>query len=262
MIKRWLRSIEQVLFPAKCLGCGRLFVDDTETIGSLGDQAPSGDLNFACAMARYYCSGCRVRWTKVASPMCTRCGLVFVSRSGEDHLCGRCLEHPGTFSKARAAGIYDQSLRTAIQELKFKRCTTLAKPLGQLLFQTFEQQWGPGEIDLITPVPLHRRRFRERGFNQAYLLIRRWQLPDDVVIVRDLLIRSRETAPQTGLDRRQRRINLKNAFSMKRDGQTKGKRVLLIDDVLTTGATVDACARALIKDGAHRVDVLTLARAV
>jgi len=194
--------------------------------------------------------------------LCSRCGLVFKSRQGEDHLCGRCLDRPGAFSRARAAGIYDQSLRMAIHALKFKGWVGLAGPLGGLLLDTFRRYWASGDIDVVAPVPLHRRRFHRRGFNQAHLLVRRWRLPGETVVVRDLLVRTRATAPQTGLDRRQRRTNLENAFSVSRPGQITGKRVLLVDDVLTTGATVNACATALIRDGAGRVDVLTLARAL
>ena len=197
----------------------------------------------------------------MASPLCSRCGMVFKSREGEDHLCGRCLEHPGVFTRARAAGIYDHTLRIAIHALKFKGRVHLAAPLGELLFDTFQQYWSAADIDVVAPVPLHRNRFRRRGFNQAYLLVRRWRLPAGTDIVRDLLVRNRATPPQTGLDRRQRRMNIKNAFSVRRPGRITGKRVLLVDDVLTTGATVNACAGILIQDGAARVDVLTLARA-
>ena len=114
----------------------------------------------------------------------------------------------------------------------------------------------------MSPVPLYRHRLRKRGFNQAYLLMKRWTHPDGTFIVRDLLVRTRATAPQTGLDRRQRWNNIKNAFVVRRPGQVTGKRILLVDDVLTTGATANACTHALIRDGAERVDVLTLARAL
>jgi ComF family protein len=166
------------------------------------------------------------------------------------------------FTRARAAGIYDQTLRNAIHALKFKGRVRLAVPLGALLFDTFQHYWATGDIDVVAPVPLHRLRFRRRGFNQAYLLVRHWVLPGETAVIRDLLVRHRSTAPQTGLDRHQRRMNIKNAFSAGHPGQSAGKRVLLVDDVLTTGATVDACAGVLIKDGAKRVDVLTLARAL
>ena len=256
VLQRLLHGMGDALFPAKCLGCGRLFQHDRET------PPTAHPIDFSAAMAPHFCLRCRGRWTAVASPMCSRCGLVFKSREGEDHLCGRCLDRPGAFTRARAAGIYDNTLKAAIHALKFKDKVSLANPLGRVLFDTFLQYWTVGEIDVVAPVPLHRQRFRQRGFNQAYLLVRRWALPEETVIIRDLLVRTRATAPQTGLDRQQRRINIRNAFSVNRRCQTAGKRVLLVDDVLTTGATVDACSNALMRDGAERVDVLTLARAL
>lgn len=252
--RRWLASLVDAIFPGKCLGCGLLF--QRETI----KRPETTDL--ATALAPYFCPHCRRQYTAVSSPLCSRCGVVFKSREGSDHLCGRCLETPGAYTRARAVGIYDQSLRSAIQALKFNAVVQLAAPLGCLLHQTYRQYWHPGDIDLIVPVPLHHRRLRRRGFNQSYLLIAGWQRSDDAVIVRDFLGRHQATPPQTGLDRRQRQINIRRAFSVRRPGQSAGRRVLLVDDVLTTGATADACARTLIKDGAIQVDVLTLARAV
>jgi ComF family protein len=256
-LKRLLHGMGDALFPANCLGCGQLFQHDA---GNLPTAHPTG---FSHAMAPFFCGHCRDQWTAVTSPLCSRCGLIFKSREGEDHLCGRCLDRPGAYTRARAAGIYDHSLKAAIHALKFKDKVSLANPLGALLFSTFRRHWTDGDIDVVAPVPLHRHRFRRRGFNQAYLLVRRWALPPgETVVIRDLLVRTRATAPQTGLDRRQRRINIRNAFSVSRRGQSAGRRVLLVDDVLTTGATADACADALIRDGARRVDVLTLARAL
>jgi ComF family protein len=252
--QRWLTSLAEALFPGKCVGCGHLF---HQSMAGWSDAA-----DFTAALAPYFCPHCRRQWTALASPLCRRCGMVFKSREGEDHLCGRCLDRPGAFAKARAAGVYDQSLRCAIQALKFNSMVQLADPLGRQLFNTFRQYWSIGDIDLIAPVPLHQQRFRRRGFNQAYLLIAGWRLSGETVIVRDLLVRHRATTPQAGLDRRQRRSNIKNAFAVRHPGQSTGRRVLLVDDVLTTGATADACARALLRDGAARVDVLTLARAL
>ena len=263
VLRRLLDCMADALFPARCLGCGRLFHHAAAAWPETApEDNPSRARDFAPAMALYFCARCRNQWTAVESPLCPRCGLVFKSRAGEDHLCGRCLDRPGAFSRARAAGIYNGSLRVAVHALKFKGAVHLAAPLGALLYDTFRRHWTVGEIDVIAPVPLHRQRFRRRGFNQAYLLMRRWALPNETIIVRDLLLRTRATAPQTGLDRRQRRINIKNAFTVHRPDRCTGRRVLLVDDVLTTGATVEACAAALIRDGASRVDVLTLARAL
>lgn len=256
LVEPLLAAIANALFPARCLGCGQLFRRQARVQGN-GIEAADADF----ALAGHFCPTCSRQWTAVTSPYCSRCGMVFESRVGPDHFCGRCLERPGAYTRARAAGVYDGSLRMAIQALKFKGHTRLAKPLGRLLYGACRQYWTLGDIDLIAPVPLHRRRFRRRGFNQAFLLVKDWPLSGRPVVARDLLTRNRATPPQTGLDRRQRRINIKNAFCVSRPGESAGKHILLVDDVLTTGATAEACAAALLKDGARQVDVLTLARA-
>ena len=258
-VRRVLAALTDALFPHRCMGCGRLF--DHREREFAADRPLAGEADFAAVMIPHFCSTCRRQWLPVASPLCSRCGVMFVSRAGGDHLCGQCLEHGAKgFTRARAAGVYDQSLRLAIQALKFRGAVQLADPLGRLLFAAFRRHWPAGDVDVVAPVPLHRRRLRERGFNQAWLLLRCWPAVDGSAVVRDLLQRHRATAPQSGLDRRARRMNIRNAFSMARAGQSAGKRVLLVDDVLTTGATVNACADVLLRDGAARVDVLTVAR--
>ena len=261
VLERLLHDWSAVLFPARCLDCNGLFLrrDDPAptAVAAADDAAP----DFGAAMGGFFCLRCRERWTQAASPLCTRCGLVFKSRFGGDHLCGRCLDRPGCFAKARAAGIYDHSLRTAIHALKFGGRTALARPLGEVLWQAYRRHWPEGDIDVIAPVPLHRRRLRQRGFNQAYLLLGAWRPPAGTVIDRGLLSRTRDTLPQTGLDRDQRRRNIGRAFALGTPERAAGRRVLLVDDVLTTGATADACADVLLRGGAVRVDVLTLARA-
>ena len=254
--QRLRKGLVHALFPVKCVACGRLFHPDERFCGSGRERAePNADL------AAYFCPhGCG-RWTPVESPMCVRCGRVFTSREGADHWCGRCLAQPGAYTRARAVGLYDGSLRDAIHNLKFNGQTRLAAPLGRLLWAAYRQHWQDGEIDVVAPVPLHPRRFRRRGFNQAYLLIHAWDLPVETTIVRDLLARRRDTAHQTGLDRRQRYRNVKHAIAVNRSDVSAGKQVLLVDDVLTTGATAEACAAVLLQDGARRVDVLTVARA-
>ena len=173
------------------------------------------------------------------------------------------------FRKARSVGVYDKTLMSLVHAFKYGKKIQLADPLGRMLFKTFLCHWGKDEVDLVMPVPLHPERLRERGFNQAFLLVRNWPLPERkgnpaksfVEINPDTLTRIKRTHPQTGLNRRGRSENIKNAFHVKDADKIKGRRILLVDDVLTTGATIRECARVLKKEGAIKIDVLTLARA-
>jgi ComF family protein len=279
IIRTWLpqilSAVKEALFPAKCLSCGLFFHPATDRSGRpgryLGDpSAPTGSKHeiFKWAMAPFVCPACSDHFSPVGSPLCSRCGLMFKSRAGDDHHCGECLDAPKRFRMARAFGVYDQTLMESIHRFKFKGKVQLARPLGALMLAALLIHWGDDPPDLAVPVPLHAGRFRERGFNQAFLLIRDWQrtaaqwpvpLPN-IGIEREVLVRTRRTGPQTGLGRRARLQNIKNAFAVSDETRVFQKKILLVDDVYTTGATVDECAGALLKAGAERVDVLTLAR--
>ena len=157
-----------------------------------------------------------------------------------------------------------------VLNLKYHGKIQLAKPLGKLLLVAFLQHWDADDVDIVIPVPLFKKRFKQRGFNQTFVLIKNWvdlakELSADLTglhIERQALMRIRPTATQTGLGRKERMNNIRNAFSVPESHKIVGKRVLLVDDVYTTGATVDECSRVLIKHGAACVDVLTLARAM
>ena len=220
-------------------------------------------------MGPWFCPECRegLRW--VTSPFCTCCGRLFASRAGRNHLCGACSRKSPPFEQARACGIYEGSLKNVIQRYKYSGQVRWADPLGLLLYLSARHTGMVEACDAIVPVPLHPSRLRERGFNQALLLLRRWsqfranltpgkKLPP---IMPEVLIRRRPTIPQTGLPLKERSANLKGAFELA-DTQRflAGKKVLLIDDVFTTGATVTACVRVLKAQGrAAGVSVLTLA---
>ena len=143
----------------------------------------------------------------------------------------------------------------AIRRLKYDRATALAAPLGGILLQTFEAAGMESEVDAIAPVPIHWRRQFERGFNQAELLVE--ALPRGMVR-KSLLRRKRYTRPQVGLSVTERRTNLRDAFAA--SVQVRGLRILLVDDVITSGSTARACAEALLAAGAAKVGVLTLAK--
>ena len=169
------------------------------------------------------------------------------------NVCGQCLKKTPPFSTVINYGLYEGVLAEAINQLKFHGVKRLSKPLGGLL-----QSLNLPRTDYIIPVPLSLRSLRERGFNQSLLIARVISKSVKVPLAIDTLLKKKETPPQIGLSARERLSNLKNAFEVK--GYIKGLRLLLIDDVMTTGATVTECSKQLIKAGAEDVIVLTLAR--
>jgi ComF family protein len=174
--------------------------------------------------------------------------------------CGACRRHPPVYAYSRAAVRYEDLAREALHAFKFGGHRALAAPLGDLLIETVEGRLPAGLPDLLVPVPLHPRRERERGFNQSQLLARRvgraWGRP----VRDDVLVRAVATPSQTTLDRAARRANVRRAFRLRRPEAVAGRHVLLVDDILTTGATVSECARCLEEAGPRTVGILTVAR--
>lgn len=271
MLKSLLRTIAAFLYPDTCLACGAVFQPDTHNPPYQRPIEPWAEIDalaFQRLAAPYLCPACNTGFTPVSTPTCIICGTPFSIDSGGDHACEACLRNPPMFKTARSAGMYDDGLMALIHSLKYNRNIQAAKPLGRLLFSALVRFFSDHDIDVAVPVPLHPRRFRARGFNQAYLLMRRWPDRDapgypagaNVPIDKTLLERSRNTTPQTGLDRNNRLTNIRDAFSLKNPSRAAGKRILVVDDVMTTGATVNECARVLLAAGAAEVNVLTLAR--
>ncbi len=204
----------------------------------------------------HICPSCRDRLPLVSSPLCSLCGIPFAGTGG-DHRCGSCLTHPPHFDSARAHFLYEGAIRDLIHSFKYNRLTHLRYPLALLTLEGMSEFCDP---HLIVPVPLHRSRLRQRGFNQAVLLgrvlSRRLSLP----MLPDALVRTRQTEPQIELSAAERRVNVKGAFSVKRPDHVAGKRILLLDDVMTTGSTMDECAKELKKAGAEVVIATAIAR--
>jgi ComF family protein len=227
-------------FPQYCEGCGQ----------SSGSYA--------------LCESCRALVTAPSSPLCTICGLPF-GGSGEDHLCGRCLSQRPHFAHARACTTYDRlaqqeaPVTRLLHRFKYTPDVTLAPTLGSLLASC---SFLPGPHNVVIPVPLHPQRLRWRGFNQALLLARSLGQHRSVRVEPFALKRTRSTPPQVGLNVRERHRNIAGAFAVRDPDAVRGLSVLLVDDVYTTGATVNECARVLRRAGARRVEVIVLARAV
>ncbi|MDY6822639.1 MAG: ComF family protein [Thermodesulfobacteriota bacterium] len=262
IVSRMMEAVTDAVYPPQCAVCGGL------NMGKGADPADSIHAFPAAFLHPFVCTYCDGAFTPVQSPMCTVCGRMFETEDAEDHVCGDCIQNPRRFSVARAGGIYADTLMVLIHQFKYNGKTGLARPLGELLFSVFLNWYDPGDVDVIVPVPLHHHKFRQRGFNQSYLLLREWgrsvtaadARPAGEKICRDAMVRRRKTRSQTTLSKKERRTNVKGAFGLKQPERIKGKRVVLVDDVYTTGATVNECAKTLLAGGAARVDVLTLAR--
>jgi ComF family protein len=205
------------------------------------------------------CSECLQDLTPLeAEYFCVRCHTPFLNRFplDEQGCCALCRSGLRGFDAAYSFGAYEGKLRELIHLLKYSGIRTLAKPLGRCLSLAFPLDQP---FDLVAPMPLHWLRLWRRGFNQAQLLAkevsRRTGIPFG-----DVIRRTRPTTPQTGLTHARRRVNVAGAFSVKQGKQVAGLRILLVDDVMTTGTTASECARALKKAGAKYVALLTLAR--
>jgi ComF family protein len=223
------RTLLDVLYPPRCVGCGQV--------------------------GTFFCTACRDAVSLVCPPVCPLCG----QPQELDELCHKCAQAPPAIDGIRSAARFEGPLRQAIHQFKYAYTRDLAVPLGELLFVGW-RTYSP-EADVIVPVPLHARREKERGYNQSELLAAQLGQSAGIPVLCRALCRVRYTASQARLDEEARRHNVRQAFACE-DGQMRGKRVLLIDDVCTTGATLEACSAALKAGGARSVLGLTVARAV
>ncbi len=181
---------------------------------------------------------------------------------GYEALCGECLNERPSYARARAVFRYDEHSRALVTKLKYADQTQLASIYGVWLARFGKDLMAASEV--IVPVPLHYWRFVGRRYNQSALLARSLHKKSGLPFIPDGLQRTRATQPQPGLTYRQRQDNVKGAFSIhpKRADALKGKSILLVDDVMTTSATIGECAKTLLKAGAMQVNVLTLARKI
>lgn len=207
----------------------------------------------------HICPACRDNLPLALSPLCPVCGIPFIG-TGEDHRCGACLANPPHFDTARAPFLYEGPIRDLIHSFKYSQKTHLRNPLALLTLEEAGVFLLDRKPHLIVPVPLHRSRLRQRGFNQAVLLGRVLSHHLSLPMLTDALVRTRPTEPQIALSAAERRTNVKGAFAIHKAARIVGKRILLLDDVMTTGSTMDECAKELKKAGADTVIAVTIAR--
>jgi len=238
MLKLFSDSFQELIFPSFCLECEQ--------------RLPCRDLPLLC-------NDCLANIEYINSPSCTCCGIPF--QAGHNHLCSLCMKKNFAFDLARAAVYYQEPIAKLISSLKFNGILTGLATLAQLA-RSAPKISDLSEPDIILPVPLHIKRLRERKFNQALVIAQTCFPASKHKICGDNLLRHRATSPQTTLSGTKRRKNLTGAFSLRNQEVVKDKTVLLIDDVFTTGSTVNECAKVLKKAGAKRIEVFTLARAL
>jgi len=229
LAQRIKAGILDLLFPPRCVGC--------RTVGE------------------WLCPRCRAQIEFIHPPICPRCGRPVLHRP---HLCAVCRRAPPPLDGIRAVAYLEGVLREAIHRFKYENLQALALPLGRFLAEYLARHPLPAEV--VVPVPLHPNREAERGYNQSALLARQLVQQVHLPMVEDSLQRVRETLPQVGLNVQERRENVRHAFLCV-DERLRGKQVLLIDDVCTTGATLEACSTALRDRGVRSVWGLVLARA-
>jgi ComF family protein len=212
-----------------------------------------------------FCFDCWQSLTFLGDPCCARCGLPFAY--GDSGLeCGRCLAEPPPFDRLRAAVAYGETARTVVLKLKYSGRPGLAETLARFMLRHLpDLTAGAGEGEpLLVPVPLHRWRIWKRGYNQAALIASALARREGIAFAPDILRRKRATPPLKGLGRRERALTVRGAFEISEEGRKMlaGRRVILVDDVFTSGATASACAKILKRAGAASVAILCWARVV
>jgi ComF family protein len=221
-------------------------------------NAPLGDSGVP-----FLCSSCWKDFALISGPVCPGCGRPFESpealNHAPEHECGACRLNPPVFDQALSVGYFEGPLREAIHQFKYRPCRSLGRPLGEWMSEKVRVM---ADIDMVMPVPLHVKRLRQRGFNQALLLAHRMSATHRIPLSYDNLYRSRQTRPQVELTGEERVRNVAGAFALRRPAEVVSRKIVLIDDVFTTGATMNECAAVLKAAGAEQVIACTLARAV
>lgn len=234
------KLIELLLYPSFCRLCA-------EPLDEPGEKV--------------VCRTCLAKLSPRGGPSCPLCGR-FHDGEGEGHICSRCLERAPAFSLHRSCGAYSGTLKDVILLFKYRKYAPLSRPLAEFAERCLisDQRLWAG-VDFLMPVPLHPARKRERGFNQSRLLARDLGRLRGMTVLEGCLVKAKNVPPQAGLRAAEREDNVKKAYAVRRRRKVRGKTLILIDDVSTTGATLRECARVLVEAGAKDVRAVTLARA-
>lgn len=215
----------------------------------------------ATAKEGYVCKRCRSDIKYIEPPFCERCGKPYDGSITVKFICSDCKSSKIYFDRARSAVGYDGIVKKALHLYKYRSALWIEPMLAQILTTTMQKDLDSSKWDSIIPVPLHFVKFNERGFNQSERLSKSISKVTAIPVNKNVLKRIKYTETQTALDKTKRSENVKNAFLVKdNSGWMNGKKIILVDDVMTTGATVNECARMLRRAGVAKIDVWTFAR--
>jgi ComF family protein len=224
---------------------------------------PTPELCPVCRQEKSYHRGigknCLQKIALVAPPICTQCGRPQRLEVYFQQLCKQCRETRYYFSEARAVAVYESSLREILAELKYRYRPELGEVLGKLLVEWVKLHRNFQDFKLIIPIPINDQKLEQRGYNQAELLAKPLQRYLGIPLANDIMVREKITESQNALCKEERFRNMQGAFRVVTAGRLAGAKVLLIDDILTTGATASEAARVLLRAGALEVKVLTVA---
>ncbi len=238
-LKLFFQSLVDLLYPQHCLICSEAIIDSS------------------------YESACKACLEKICinvSPLCNKCGFPLKGVSAKNGSCSKCRNKLYYFDRALSVSEYSGITKKCIQLLKYKRKLKIGKNLSRIMLEFLKAHFNIASIDLITAVPLHKTKLKERGFNQSELFADFIRLNLNLPASFNNLRRVRNTLSQYQLSLEKRQLNIKDAFDCNDKSFFKNKSVLIVDDIFTTGATLNECSRVLKNAGAKKVYTLTMAR--
>lgn len=228
-MKKFLKVCLELVYPIKCPFCGKITGEGI-------------------------CRECNKKIVKIEEPFCMKCGKPL--RKAEQEYCYDCKKGGHVFEEGRGLWVHKSPVSDALYAFKYQNRRIYGEIFGRELVENFESYLRKRQIDLIIPIPLYKKKLRKRGYNQAEILARALSEGTGIPMNTRILIRQRETAPQKKLNDKERRKNIRGAFVVLK--QVRGKKIVLIDDIYTTGSTLDEAALVLKKAGAQNVCFLTI----